>query len=158
MNEMIIIRGIPGSGKSSIAEEYASKGYAVLSTDDYFTDANGLYVFDGSKISIAHAWNRGRARLLLSAGILNIVIDNTNTQAWEYSTYIDLAKTHKYDVKIIRVIAVNKDGDEIQRANFYSANNRHNVPLDVITKMIARFTDDPIEEITYNKFEHIDYI
>ena len=42
-----MIRGLPGSGKSTLAKNLSEDGrYPVFSVDQYFTDKNGVYVFD----------------------------------------------------------------------------------------------------------------
>ncbi len=39
------------------------KGHGVIfSTDEYFTNDNGVYKFDYSKLSDAHEWNQKRGR------------------------------------------------------------------------------------------------
>ena len=50
--ELILVRGIPGSGKSTFAK---SLGGTHFETDKFFM-VDGEYKFDGTKIKEAHKW------------------------------------------------------------------------------------------------------
>jgi adenylate kinase family enzyme len=49
--QLIIVRGIPGSGKSTFA---SSLGIPHYEADQYFIGADGVYRFDFSKLGEAH--------------------------------------------------------------------------------------------------------
>lgn len=52
---LILVRGLPGSGKSTFAHAIWNN-YAICEADQYFINKEtGEYVFDGSKIKDAHA-------------------------------------------------------------------------------------------------------
>ncbi len=57
---MIILRGVPGSGKSTFAKSFISQNGGngkILSTDDYFMqiiDGVEVYVYNRSLLSEAH--------------------------------------------------------------------------------------------------------
>ena len=53
---LLLIRGVQGSGKSSLAELVAKLGHtrAIYAADDYFTACDGTYTFDMSKLHEAH--------------------------------------------------------------------------------------------------------
>lgn len=58
--QLIIVRGIAGSGKSTFAAELSREtGLPVLESDKYFI-RDGVYQFDVEKLSAAHAWCRQR--------------------------------------------------------------------------------------------------
>ena len=56
--DLILLRGLPGSGKSTLGDVilYTNQltNQDVLSADNFFIDKNGEYVFDGAKIKEAH--------------------------------------------------------------------------------------------------------
>lgn len=87
---LVIMRGVPGSGKSSLARKLQGNG-VVLSTDDYFTNNYGDYYFDPRTLPEAHSWNQRRADREMKASTNPIVIDNTNLEAWEMQPYVCMA-------------------------------------------------------------------
>ncbi|KAG2457351.1 N42L2 protein, partial [Polypterus senegalus] len=97
---LILMRGMPGSGKSTHAQELAQSNPngVVLSTDDYFSQQTG-YSYDPSLLGDAHEWNQSRAKEAMEKGQSPIVIDNTNTQAWEMKPYVQLALEKGYNVE-----------------------------------------------------------
>lgn len=87
---LIIMRGVPGCGKSSLAKKMQGNG-VVLSTDDYFVNSYGEYYFDPRSLPEAHSWNQRRADREMKASTNPIIIDNTNLDAWEMQPYICMA-------------------------------------------------------------------
>lgn len=125
---LYIVRGIPGSGKSTFAK---SLGGTHFETDMFYM-VDGEYKFDGSKIKEAHQWcqNSVNNAMILNhtAGLHNIiVISNTFTQEWEMKPYFEMAD--RYDYKVFSIIVENRHGGI----------NEHNVPEEVLTKMRERF-------------------
>ena len=49
-----IMRGVPGSGKSTVASKIKGENGIIHSTDDYFIDANGEYQFDKTLLAKNH--------------------------------------------------------------------------------------------------------
>jgi predicted kinase len=100
MYEVVILRGIPGSGKSTRAEE-AYSGHEVCSADDYFRNFYGVYKFDARALPAAHRACLLKFEALLIAGTEHIiVVDNTNLTAAEIAPYYALAEAHGYDPRI----------------------------------------------------------
>lgn len=62
---MFILRGVPGTGKSTIVHHLMSKLSTkyTCSADDYFS-RNGSYDYDRTKISDAHAYSKEKGTLL----------------------------------------------------------------------------------------------
>lgn len=85
-NKLVLIRGLPGSGKSTKAKSMA--GYIHLEADMYF-EINGVYTYDSSKVKTAHDWCVSSAKEELEKG-KNVVVSNTFIKIWEMKRYIDL--------------------------------------------------------------------
>lgn len=98
--DLIVLRGLPGSGKSTYAREVVREVGAgvILSSDDYFLDAAGNYVFDSKKLKDSHIWNQTRAASAMRAGQRLVIIDNTNVRKWEAKPYVKVAVEYGYNV------------------------------------------------------------
>ena len=122
---LYIVRGIPGSGKSTFAKTLGGQHYEA---DMYFIDpTTGEYKFDGTKIKNAHAWCLDKVKTDMAVAREKIVVSNTFTQEWEFQPYIELAE--KYGYKTFCIIVENRHGNT----------NEHNVPEDKIEQMKNRF-------------------
>lgn len=129
---LVLVRGIPGSGKSTFAN-LVWNNYAICEADKFFYDKEGNYNFDASKLKQAHEWCQNEVETKMKDNQNNpqfypeIVVSNTFTQEWEMQAYFNLAK--KYDYKIFSVIVENRHGNT----------NVHGVPDDTLKKMRDRF-------------------
>ena len=129
-----ILRGLPGQGKSTVAQDL---GGEVVSADDYFV-VDGKYEFDATKLKEAHKYARELFQIHLDNAVEKIVVDNTNTQEWEFKDYKE--KALERDYKVIELIVGTRNVDEsVER-------NTHNVPRTVIRKMAKRFDFPEVEE------------
>jgi predicted kinase len=124
---LIILRGIPGSGKNSFAELLNTK--AICSADDWHTH-KGKYNWLPQNVSVAHEWCQRKCRRFMKKQAERIVIANTNTTERELQPYLDLARQFGY--KIYSVIIENRHGSA----------NIHNVPDETLEKMKNRFKDN----------------
>lgn len=77
--QLILVRGLPGSGKSTHARVIANEIFrcARIEADMYFVK-DGEYLFDASKLGEAHKWCLDNTRELLSDGV-SVVVSNTFT-------------------------------------------------------------------------------
>lgn len=124
MQKLVLIRGLPGSGKSTIAKrEYVSQGYVLCEADEFFM-VDGEYLFNGAKIKEAYAYCQSKAEQALSS-LQNVVVANTFTQHWEMEFYKKLAEKYQATIKIITA-----------NGNY---KNIHNVPEAVVNKMKTRW-------------------
>ena len=129
MKTLILVRGLPGSGKSSFANYMFSNN--VFETDQYFYDSDGNYNFDASKLNIAHIDCQNRVESMMANRInqhnSEIVVANTFTQNWEMQPYFNLAEKYEYNVVSLIV------------ENYHNSKSIHNVPDETIEKMKNRF-------------------
>ncbi|CCQ12054.1 hypothetical protein PALB_29550 [Pseudoalteromonas luteoviolacea B = ATCC 29581] len=142
MKQAIILRGLPGSGKSHYAQTLAEElvaadeaRFVILSTDDYFVQADGGYQFDKSKLSEFHNLNLARYINALAEGIELVIVDNTNIRRWEFIAYLSAAHAMGYQVKEV-VVGEVKD-KSLQ--HLYQKRNTHNVALRTISNMARQF-------------------
>ena len=135
MKKLIIMRGLPGSGKSTYLNSFIEgiKGVVVCSADHYFM-ITGEYKFDPRLLKQAHESCKYNAAIAMQEGVELIIIDNTNTQKWEYEDYLHMAAKHGYNVVVHKV--GNTDDLEL-----YAKRNTHGVPLTALQRMAARWED-----------------
>jgi predicted kinase len=131
IGDLILLRGIPGSGKSTLGEIIMkSKGGDipdVLSADDFFVDERGFYKFDPTKLKEAHNSCLVKCADRMRQEISKIVVANTFTQEWEMEKYFEIAERYFYRVHC--VIVENRHGNR----------NIHGVPEDKLEVMKDRF-------------------
>ena len=137
MKKVIIMRGIPGSGKTHHSWKLIQDAgfhpcqpeYAHVSADRYF-ERDGEYKFDPKLIGEAH---KTCMQMFLDAteyGCELIVVDNTNTQVWEYTPYFQVAQAKGYEVEIVEVVA---------DLDVCLARQQHGVPAEHLERMQNRF-------------------
>jgi len=126
VKKLIIVRGLPGSGKSTYARRLVEEGQAhvVAEADDYFTDEDGSYNFDPAALQQAHSYCQIKCETWLNLD-LTVVVANTFTKEWEIAPYRAIAKRTGAELEIITM-----------RGNYGSI---HGVPDEVIKKMVWDF-------------------
>ena len=130
MPKLILIRGIPGAGKSTHAKGLYEKDEIVMwtETDDYWIRPDNHYDFNVHRIKEAHAWCLQQTRNWMEREPKQVyAVANTFTQLWEMQKYIELAEELGYDLEVHRL----NGGYE----------NTHGVPAETIQKMVDRFED-----------------
>lgn len=139
MKNLIIMRGLPGSGKSTKANELAQqakeqgKESTIRSTDDQFM-VFGVYRFDPKRIGAAHQANHKLVESDMMRGVDTIIVDNTSIKKWESNGYRELARKHGYEVQECIV-----GGFSAVDAKAYHARNTHGVPLEIVQRMAGQF-------------------
>ena len=124
---LILLRGLPGAGKSTVAKALRPSGwYGHYEADMYFMK-DGEYKFDGSKIKDAHNWCAIQTQKAMVDDIPTIIVSNTFTQEWEMETYYKLAEENGYQVHSLIV------------ENRHGGVNEHGVPEDKLQAMKNRF-------------------
>ncbi len=122
--ELVLIRGLPGSGKTTMARVLALVGYEHHEADQYFVDRDGEYRFNSAELPNAHAWCLERAKDSMARGS-RCVVANTFTRRWEMLPYMDAAKAAGASVRLIQARG--------------AWENCHGVPADAIERMRERW-------------------
>lgn len=104
---VIIMRGLPGSGKSTFARQIIKAfndplNCRIVSADDYFS-VDGEYRFDKSKLHEAHDQCLERFCVVVGnrSSLKLVIVDNTNIHTWEIAPYYRLAEYYGATVKIV---------------------------------------------------------
>lgn len=135
MTTLTLVRGVSGSGKSTVAVSLLDYfPYALAyEADMYFYDNYGNYVFDQTKLHLAHKWCERVTREGLEDGN-DVIVSNTFTRLSEMKAYYKMAKELKVTLNIITC-----------QADF---GNVHNVPETALDAQRKRmFYGNVIEEL-----------
>lgn len=131
VGDLILLRGLPGSGKTTLAEVVLQLNQGtkpdVISADNYFMDDKGNYNFDASKLKEAHNSCQQICADRMRLEFSKVVVANTFTEEWEMKPYFEMAERYKYRVHTVVV------------ENRHEGKNVHNVPDDKLQQMKNRF-------------------
>ena len=126
---LILLRGLPGSGKSALATLLSEAGcYPVHCIDNYFTDKDGNYHFRFDENHLAYKQCELETQISLKKGISKVFIDNTFTMDWEIEPYFKLAAEFGYYVFVVTV--ENRHGNK----------NIHQVSDEQLQKMAEKYS------------------
>ena len=125
--KVIILSGIPGSGKSTFTTPW-SITTKIVSADHFFMNDKGEYKFDARQLSKAHGkCLRNFVDYITSGdGIDRLIVDNTNTSVLEIAPYVSLANAFEVDCELITI----ECDPEIA-----AKRNIHGVPLEACKRM-----------------------
>ncbi len=130
---LIILRGLPGCGKSTFAEyisTFVDNGNVntsvICTADDYFMK-DGEYKFNPYKLIDAHLYSQNKCEEAMKKGVKRIIVANTSVSSKEFEPYVEMAK--KYGYKVFSIVVENRHGNK----------NIHNVPDNVLDSMEKRF-------------------
>jgi predicted kinase len=121
MNQLIIIRGVSGCGKSTFAKLICNQYFEA---DMYFS-LEGKYKFDANKLGEAHSWCQNQAEDCMKQGY-NVCVSNTSTSQSELKPYFKLAETYEYQVHVL------------VKENYHNGKDIHNVPEDNLIRMESK--------------------
>lgn len=126
MNDKLlyIIRGVPGSGKTTLAHLLVGQEN-TYEADQFMVDEAGNYKFDGARLPIAHRECFESLLVAMMHGVPRLAVANTFVRKEHYFPFVTIAEEYGYNVSIITM------------------NNRfrsvHNVPEATVERMIRQF-------------------
>ena len=140
---LIVLRGIPGAGKSTKAKELVGDG-VIHSTDDVIEslgDYNEFFdkmVANGNfaPLSNAHNTNFQNAVASMKNKITPVIIDNTNIRPDEPKNYVEAALNLGYGDNNIEFVDIGTGG---LSAEELTDRNTHGVPFGKIEQMIKAY-------------------
>ena len=146
INTLILIRGLPGSGKTTLANliDNASTNTLCIATDDFFMQ-DGDYKFNGNELAINHekCYKYVADKINKSSALTTtIVVHNTFSMFWEMSNFINhaLEAETTWHVKIIDLYDAGLTDDELLTRSI------HGVPIESIKRMRDRWQQWSWEE------------
>lgn len=129
-HKLVIVRGLPGSGKSTYAKNNYPDTFRVES--DMYHVRNGVYTFDTHAYNKREHWVKNTIRMALCGG-MDVVTSCVYGHAKKIQALKELADEFNADLEVIRLTA--------------DYGNVHNVPESVLKDMREHFEDWPGETI-----------
>lgn len=143
---LIIMRGLPGSGKSFLAkgvyDSHVNDGKSCIihSTDNFHLELDPtnnkrmVYVFKPEKLGYFHKQNLLHTIASMEIGVDCVIVDNTNTTWKEVKPYVEAAKNAGYRIDILDPITT-----WAFDVNECAKKNTHGVPKEAIQRMKDRW-------------------
>jgi predicted kinase len=128
MKNLVLLRGLPGAGKSTLAAILSEDKYPVFSVDDFFTDKQTKeYRFEFDKNHLAYQQCESNTKNAMIKESPKIFVDNVFTLAWELEPYFKLASQFNYSLFVLTV------------EKYHSNKNIHNVNEEQLQKMASKY-------------------
>lgn len=110
MKQLIILRGVSGAGKSTVAEIISENHWPICEADQYHYTEDGVYEWKAENVGKAHAWCQSIVRDAMASNIKKIIVSNTSTTEKELKPYLTLAEEFGYQV--ISLVVENRHGND----------------------------------------------
>ena len=129
LKSLILLRGLPGAGKSSLATILSENNtYPIFSVDDFFTDeVTGEYLFNFNDNHLAYKQCEELSKDAMKQDISKIFVHNTFTMDWELEPYFKLASEFQYNLFVVTV------------ENYHKQKNIHDVSDEQLQKMAEKY-------------------
>lgn len=159
MPDLILVRGTPGSGRTTKANALKGDTGIVVSPDDYSAAPGSAHV---AKLPAAQQYAEDAAERLMCNSHPLVIVDNFNYYPFDYAVYLRLANTYGYTVKVVEPdspqwLAVKplleamrhrpsdlEDIDALKtHAEALAAKSHNDVPASVVLKMLIEYDPAP---------------
>ena len=118
-----IVRGLPSSGKSTVASNIVGAENNIAADDYFYQLGNGEYAFDPTKLHLAHKWCYSTLETKMESGEPLLAVSNTSTRESDVRSYYELGAKWGYQVFVITV------------EKWHTSSNNHNVPVETMDRM-----------------------
>ncbi len=151
MKELIILAGLPGSGKSTyVKEHYKGENVFIIDSDETRRQMFGSYlIFPKNMYEIYDEMIKEGNEIYDKHDNLTLIMDSTFLDNYRRNHYLDnLKKFDKYTIIMFHTNDI----------NFNLKNNKNRikdkwVPEDVIFNMIKQY--EPLDEYTRSRFDEV---
>ncbi len=135
---VVILRGLPGSGKSYLATHCCGPDGIVCSSDSYFSTSKPEgYQFDRKRLPEAHAHCCKQFIQAIADGHGLVIVDNTNSMKWEYKVYVHLSQMLGLEYSIVEIPHPN-----LNIVSCYLSRNVHGLTLAAVKDYTDRWEED----------------
>lgn len=142
---LILLRGLPGCGKTSFAKFLKSQStqdnqIAIYSVNSFFEQKDGQYIFDGRRVRDSKKKAYSSVTSMMKESTPVIIVDDYHVTISDVKPYIEDAESHDYNVEIVEVKTPwCMNVEELEKR---CITNGHSVSKDVIESMKRRWFDD----------------
>lgn len=141
---VVIMRGLPGSGKSYLSSHCIENAtdpskVSIISADQYFNYGQQGSEYHFNPVVAYKAHQRCISRFLdaLLSNTRVVIIDNTNSQQWEYTIYSYLCEVLNIPFHIIEIPCPSSS-----IAERFRNRNQHNLQAPAVNRMLQRWEED----------------
>jgi len=141
--QIILVRGLPGSGKTTRAKEFlnSNPGFVHIESDDWFV-RNEIYTFDPFELNNAHQRCVSDCEFALRKN-KDVILSNTFTTAAECAPYFVLEQKYRACLSLITCVG--------------TYGSTHGVPPDKVEMMRLRFQPDGVIQLIARRDYHLFY-
>lgn len=134
---LIIIRGLPSSGKSTLAKMLAAGSEGeTLCSDDYMTTEDGAYVFNKQNFIEAHKLCQLDCESLMQKEVSPVILHNNMGEAWEAEYYFQLAEKYGYSTMVTSLYDAGLNDTSLSNRSI------HKMPQHLIQKVRQKWDID----------------